>query len=417
MKTPKIPVNEPQRLRALYHYDILDTPAEKDFDEITQLASRICKKPISLITLLDVNRQWFKSKVGTDVSETPREVAFCAHAIHQDQITEIKDTLEDERFKNNPLVEGDPRLRFYAGMPLITQEGYRLGTLCVIDTEPGELTEDQRFTLKVLSRQVIQQLELRLNVKELRKSVDRVDQQNQELQRLNNISNKLISIISHDLKSPLSTLKGFMDLFVSKGIDKEDTTKFVEGISHLLEGASALLENLLQWGLSQLDGNKLNVKPVLLPALLEDMVNQFKSSVEAKGNTLLTLVPEGYQLMADHNMLDFVLKNLIQNANKFTSEGNIIIKAEQDDDYHYISVSDTGYGMDKLRQEKLFHWDIRQNSIGTSGEKGAGLALLICKEFVERHEGKIRIDSEAGKGATFTISISKALRPSPPDAF
>lgn len=163
MKKPKIAPNEIQRLSALAHYQIMDTFAEEVFDNFTYLASQICETPIALISLLDENRQWFKSKIGIEETETPREISFCGHAILQQELFEIQNALEDERFHDNPLVTGSLHLRFYAGMPLITHDGYGLGTICVIDKVPRKLTDAQRKSLKVLAGQVVSQVESRLH--------------------------------------------------------------------------------------------------------------------------------------------------------------------------------------------------------------------------------------------------------------
>jgi len=164
MQTPKLPKNEIERLIALKQYQILDTTSELLFDDITKLASKICGTPIALITLLDENRQWFKSAIGLDATETPRNISFCGHAILGDDIFEISNALDDERFFDNPLVTEQPNIRFYAGMPLITENGYGLGTLCVIDQTARQLSEDQRESLRILGRQVVAQIEHRMSM-------------------------------------------------------------------------------------------------------------------------------------------------------------------------------------------------------------------------------------------------------------
>lgn len=156
-----IPRDEPQRLRVLAEYNILDTPPEESFNSITVLASHICQTPIALMVLIDRDRQWFKSAVGTRLKETPREFAFCAHTIMKRSLMIVPDATRDKRFVGNPLVAASPRFRFYAGAPLITPDNRALGTLCVIDKEPRTLTAAQKKDLLALSRLIMTELELR----------------------------------------------------------------------------------------------------------------------------------------------------------------------------------------------------------------------------------------------------------------
>ena len=159
--------NEKKRLKVLWQYEVLDTVPEELFDDLTELAVRICEAPIALISLVDEKRQWFKSRVGTDVKQTSRDVSFCAHAIKQAELFIVPDATRDKRFAHNPLVTSDPKIRFYAGAPLITPDGYALGTLCVIDKLPRELRADQKQALLILARHVVSQLELRRRSREL----------------------------------------------------------------------------------------------------------------------------------------------------------------------------------------------------------------------------------------------------------
>jgi two-component system, NtrC family, sensor kinase len=166
MKTP-IPKNEKKRLEVLWQYDVLDTVPEQVFDDLADLAASICEAPVALITLVDEKRQWFKSKTGISVSETSRDVSFCAHAIMQQELFIVADATKDDRFSSNPLVISEPKIRFYAGAPLIRPDGHALGTLCVIDKVARTLRPDQKRALEILSRHIMTQLELRRHALEL----------------------------------------------------------------------------------------------------------------------------------------------------------------------------------------------------------------------------------------------------------
>lgn len=179
--------NETARLAALRRYRILDTDPEQAFDDLALLASQICGTPMALITLVDSDRQWFKARVGTSIQETSRSISFCAHAIQQRDLMIVPDARGDGRFRDNPLVTGDPHIRFYAGAPLVTHDGHALGTLCVVDRVPRTLTHEQTEALQALRHQAEAQLELRANLFELKRALaarDRAEQSQRKLSAL-----------------------------------------------------------------------------------------------------------------------------------------------------------------------------------------------------------------------------------------
>jgi GAF domain-containing protein len=172
-----LPKNEIKRLKVLWQYDVLDTVPEEVFDDLTDLASEICEAPMALISLVDEDRQWFKSKVGISLKETTRDISFCAHALRDGDLLIVSDARKDPRFKDNPLVTGPQKIRFYAGAPLTSPDGHVLGTLCVLDKQPRKLRPEQRQALRVLAHHVVSQLELRRHTREL--AAARADMRNQ----------------------------------------------------------------------------------------------------------------------------------------------------------------------------------------------------------------------------------------------
>ena len=196
MGAPILSKDDAARVSALQKYAILDSEPEQAFDDLTLLASYVCKTPIALISLIDEDRQWFKSKVGISATETSRDIAFCSTAIQQPDVLVVPDTLQDERFRTNPLVVSEPNIRFYAGAPLINEDGYALGTLCVIDRAPRNLAADQESALKALSRLVLMQLEFRRNLILLKEALnDRTREEHERERELKKVQDTLTRVL------------------------------------------------------------------------------------------------------------------------------------------------------------------------------------------------------------------------------
>jgi GAF domain-containing protein len=187
---------EAARVAALDRYAILDTEPEQAFDDLVNLASYICKTPMAMLSLVDDRRQWFKARIGVQSQETAKELSFCAHAIQQEDLFIVPDTLKDPRFKENPLVLGEPHIRFYTGAPLVNEEGFALGTLCVIDRQPRELDSEQKEALWALSRLVLGQMELRQNLRLLREALtDRSREEHEREGEIKRLEEKLVRVL------------------------------------------------------------------------------------------------------------------------------------------------------------------------------------------------------------------------------
>jgi signal transduction histidine kinase len=397
MLTAKLPPDETERLKTLMELEIMDTDPEKEFDDIVQLASQICETPISVISLLDDRRQWFKAKIGLEVNETSRTVAFCSHAILDNHLMEVENALHDDRFHDNPLVVNSPDIRFYAGYPIIMANGTKLGTLCVIDRVPRHLTSMQANAIEVLSRQVTKQLELRINKR-------KVEVQAQELKKLNESNAKLLSVIAHDLRSPLASLWQIIDLLNSGDLSIDEALELIKESGYYVENSLTLLDGMVSWARQQFQGKDILIREVLVDTVLKEIVEMNTLQTKAKGNTVEVITSIG-ELRLNENVLRLLSRNLLINANKFTKQGKITISTLIEDGFLKVQVTDTGIGMEQAQINKLFNWKKENSTAGTGGEKGLGMGLRLCKEMVEAEGGNLWVESTIGVGTNFGFAI------------
>jgi signal transduction histidine kinase len=391
MISPNIPSNESVRLHDLYRSNLLDTPEEQEFNEIVSLASDLCDMPISLITLVDADRQWFKARIGLEVTETTRDVSFCGHAILQDELFEVPDALLDLRFNDNPLVLSDPSIRFYAGVPLVTDSGSRLGTLCVIDRTPRTLTEQQRFALKVLAGNVIKIAELRIK--------------NKQLHNISETQKRIISIVAHDVRNPLAAIKSVIELKKSDYIDEETSAEMLDMVKVQLNNTLEMVDNVVNWGQLQLNSTDFVFEELNLHNVVDEVFAAEALSAKNKANNLLNQVEAMMPVFVDKQVIKFILRNLVSNANKFTENGSISIAAKKLENHFKIIVEDTGVGMTADKAQNLFADVENTSSLGTNNEKGSGLGLMLLKEFVDQIKGTIAVESTVGEGTRFMITI------------
>ncbi|OOQ62285.1 hypothetical protein BC343_01630 [Mucilaginibacter pedocola] len=395
-----VPANEEERLDSLDSYDILDTMPENDFDELTHLASEICQTSISAISLIDDKRQWFKSIVGLSSTQTPREQAFCAHTILKPgEIMVIPDARQDSRFASNPLVTGNPNIVFYAGVPLVNEDGFALGSLCVIDTMPKQLTPRQLKSLRILGKQVITQMELR-------RKLARLERSNQDLLETNSFIQKFASTAAHDIKNPLSSMlltSQALQQRLGKAADEKSKGLLelnVTSVKRLL----TLVDEMLEYS-SKPSSLLTNQQSFELVALLKNVVNL----IEVPYGMKINFPPLDHALMCSAVALEQIFLNLLTNAVRYNDkeQGVISVQFREDADHYYFKVVDNGMGIAEKNLEKIFYKEVTLNVIDRFNQKGTGLGLYTVKGLVEKLKGTIRAESQIGSGSTFSFSVKK----------
>ena len=398
ISAPK-PQNEAARQQALDELQILDTLEEQVYDDLTLIATQICQTPIALVSLIDRDRQWFKSHHGLDARETPRELAFCAHAILDDHVFVVEDTLKDERFHDNPLVTSGPNMKFYAGAPLILRNNIRVGTLCVIDDHARSFSEKQRQTLEALARQVVSQLELRLQL--------------QALTRLDHAKDEFISIVNHELRTPLTSVYGSLALLRNQvtGDIPPQSMQLVDVAYRNSERLLNIVNDILDVAKLEAGKMEMHMSPFEVQPFLQKAIDLNRPYCEAYGcNLELRLAPidsdNSVRVKGDENRLLQVMNNLISNAAKFTHASDTVeVFFTQKGDQVHIGVTDHGSG---IRQENLKDLFIKFNQLSKDSNAkapGTGLGLNICKLIVEQHGGNIGCESVPGKHTTFQFTL------------
>ena len=399
MIPPKDHSKEKERLAALDSYSILDTLPEEDYDNLTAIAAEICGTPISLVSLLDNERQWFKSHHGLGATETPKEFAFCAHAINQDDIFIVQDARTDERFHDNPLVIGEPKVIFYAGVPLATEEGLPLGTLCVIDHKPKLLSQGQMDSLKVLSQQVMNLLHLRKSNIMLKKSVEDLKEKNEELERF-------AYIAAHDLKSPLNTINTTAELFTECYASKfdEDGKNMLGFIQKASSKLTGLIDGLLNYSKSESvlkeGGSKID---------LQELRNDISGLFSYDNSLVLELNSKLKSINTNKAAIHQILINLVSNAIKYNDKDEVEMQIEicENEDFYEFSVQDNGPGIALKDQDKIFQIFKVLAPADKFGEPGNGIGLATVKKIIEKMEGTINLVSAKGEGCQFNFNLKK----------
>jgi PAS domain S-box-containing protein len=517
--------NEAARIKALRDYAILDTPDEPAFDRITRVAARLLRTPITLLTLVDENRQWFKSTYGFTPRETSREVSFCAHAILTPEVMVVPDATADRRFSTNSLVTGKPNIRFYAGAPLRTPDGLNLGTLCAIDTKPRELSAEEKEILADLAAMAMDEIQLRIalrensqhmaainnlragvlvtdpaapdnpiifsnpgfakmtgysteeilgrncrflqgpeadpatiseirdairqrrlfagliknrrkngeifwndllitpvfdangelinfvglqrDVTEMKDAQDALAASYAELRKLQELRDNLTHMIIHDLRSPLSGIIGFLDLFqrrVSAKLDEKELS-YIGTAFKAAEDLNEMITSLLDTNRLESGEMPVNLDEHDVLEIVREAMPPLAASAGAR--EIVTAFIEGRHVaLCDADLVRRTVFNLLTNALKFTpAKGRITVRVWSHQDFVEVSVTDTGPGIPAEHHEKIFE---KFGQVGSATRHSTGLGLTFCKLAVEAQGGTIRVESAPGEGSTFSFTLPRA---------
>ncbi|MGO4920417.1 sensor histidine kinase [Maribacter spongiicola] len=402
MVKPEITTNEKQRLKALKSFNILDTLEEKEYDAITRIAADICDTPMALVSLIDEDRQWFKSHHGIDATETPRDLAFCAHAINTpDSLFVVNDANQDDRFFDNPLVTGGPSVQFYAGAPLNTKDGESIGTLCVIDIKPRkEFTERQRASLKDLADQVMAQLELRRqNIQQ--KII------NEELRIKNDQLKHLSYRLAHDMKTPLlgiSSIVGFIKEDYSDFYKETEIPNYLSIIDNRVEFMESLINGIINY--NAITNADITLQEFNISKEIESVLNKQTNA------TKVHLQLDSCNETINHSLNSFhqIFRDLISNSIKFTDKStiDILIGFKEDQDFYEFTYEDNGPGIPERYWEKVF---TLFEKLGTENTNDTGIGLSTIKALIDKLGGTISIGKRKDdkKGVYFNFTLSKNI--------
>ncbi|MEN8817485.1 MAG: GAF domain-containing sensor histidine kinase [Nonlabens sp.] len=399
MIAPPILENEPERQAAVEKYRLLDTMPEDNYDNITSIISNICKAPISLITLLDKDRNFLKSRHGLDMSESPRELSFCGHAVAGDEeIMIVPDAREDIRFKGNPIVT-DFKAIFYAGVPLVDRNGYKLGSLCVYDHQPRILEENQIKALKSMAKQVMMLFEERFKTFELEKLQSKLYLRNEELK-------DFAGIVSHDLKAPLSNIIMISELL--KESEKNLSYQSLEYLGYLKDSSKSMsryIDGMLQFYRSEELVTE-EYDHVSFVDLLEDVI----SLTIVDDSATVVYMPEiDTTLITNEIALKQILINLVANAVKYGDKTptKISVNLVEYKTEYEIKVRDNGSGIAPENLTSIFKLFFVATNEDRNGKQGTGIGLATVAKLLEYMDGSISVQSELGKWTEFSIKLPK----------
>lgn len=379
---------EAERVRVLYEYGILNTLPEQVYDRIVGLAAELCQTPVAVFSLADRSRLWFKAKTGMDGSEAPLEASFCAHALATNEMLIVKDATKDERFAKNPLVVDSPNIRFYSGTPVRASNGEPIGTLCVIDLEPRDLSQAQVKILQELGKEIEAHLELRKSIRQLRDMADE--------------RAVFSSMLAHDARNLLATIVGGL----SSQTGEDDMARLgLEAVTQL----SRMLEGFVEVQQEDFKGISAAPKVVSLQEWFDSTALNIKLRTEISGLKFESYLElKQHEISTDLDLLNRIVNNLIENSLRECNLGDLIkFSLKQIGPMRYqLAIEDQGPGIAVEYRDQVFEPYFSRRS---NGEVGLGLGLTFCRVAVRALGGGIELEHPEEGGVRFLLEFGSLV--------
>jgi signal transduction histidine kinase/CheY-like chemotaxis protein len=383
---------EAARLSKVARYEILDTPREGNFDRITKLAAKLFNVPIALVSIVDHDRIWFKSRYGFDQKQIPKSPELFASTFLQKSVYYTKD--RSETSLTNPIYAYDSGFQFFASAPLITADGHPLGVICIIDRKPRELSDTETRLLAELAAIVMDEMEMRLAARQAYKQ-----------------QREFLNIAVHDLKNPLAAILGFSEI-ISEEQEVQELHQYNSYIKRSADNMLQIIEGLLKNSLMELDQVRIHPIPIYFSDIIESVIIGNKSQARKKRQEVHVHFDDEPIINADPLKLGEALDNLLSNAIKYSPlESEIDITLKEEGESAVFTVQDHGPGLSEEEKTKVFEKFSGLSAKPTGGETSTGLGLSISKKLVELHGGTLTAESEGKeKGSIFSVQLPLASK-------
>ncbi|MBG0825107.1 HAMP domain-containing histidine kinase [Planomonospora sp. ID91781] len=397
-KTP-IPADEAERLREMDDLQVLNPALEPELQAIATLAARICGVPIALVNLVGGERQYFKGRAGIALSGVDRDSGFCPYTVFERELLEVTDALTDPRFQEDPLVAGEPHVRYYVGVPMLSSRGHALGTVCLFDHRPRQLTPEQHQVLRVLAANATMLLELRGHARES----ERVTRSLREVQEL---KAQFLRTINHELRTPMTSIRSYLHLLEEdEGLDERTRDRFLQVVERNTTHLMDLLDELLL--LASLNAGTAAFTPARadLADIARRAVDAVSREAEDREHSLRLHAPAGAQVRVDAERLEHALRHVLGNAIKFTPPGGSIDVAVSRDPVPTLEIRDTGIAVGMEDLEHVFEDFYRASNAEEQAIAGLGIGLAVTSKIVRWHGGAARMENEEHGGIHVTLTL------------